>query len=299
MKYLTIIAISIFQFSCNAQDKYGLRDQALPMNSFSELEKQNLQNLRDDWLEVSDKFIISATSDQGPLLNLLFDSMALDRPISTEDMAKGLIPIDYDWLKDKPIDKLGILGNDWRNKSINPNYVYATKENFEFFIFNYEGEEVFSFARTDTLGNDQVFHYNATFCFIYTQKNIGYFLLTRNEKNKPWTDFRIYSLSGEPLTSWKKREIVDNELAYSQDVDVFFGGVIQRNYEKNTVEIISFNGDEIFSMKNCEIKFQPTFPRYGLYKVMDIKNRKAYLVNFQGEKIEIEFDNNYKLVKLK
>lgn len=276
---LLIITLVITSSSC-AQDQPLYAGEATSPYEFNETELQCLAKLQNDFVAISNKYVISGLSSETPSFNILLDSIGLGAVTKQKHTYKRLNQSDLDWVKNTDIVRFGFPTNDWGGKSLNEEIIYAAEKNYRFSIYNKEGDRLFTMPQSDTL-DDEVWHYGINANIIAADKEVGYLTVYRtcNKKNING-DYRIFTLRGEPLTSWKK--------AGPGVFDAIFAAYIDYSKSNLTATIISTKGDTLFSCNNCGQKRMAGFLNRGVYMFLLRDEDKAQLINFRGRKKDVQ-----------
>ena len=272
---------------------------------FTKSEQENLKQLRRQWLSLGERYVIFSNNNND-FTNILFEGLedSIYKAIAPDYDSRGEFDASkLDWVKNKNFISFGIPGNNWSGQSLNSELVYA-KTTASFFIYDKYGKLLFSFPTKNTSINGEKYRFTANFGLIYPPENIGCFVLTRYKHKKATIDFRIYNLRGEALCSWKRKKtelLTDRHLFINDtlggfhhhfdidpdlDVDPYFGAYV---YEDTThcIQIISFDGDTLFSKKQSQLK---DISGWGVYEVisLDKKVTTSTLINFMGKQIQTQ-----------
>ncbi|GAB5557937.1 MAG: hypothetical protein SchgKO_21500 [Schleiferiaceae bacterium] len=292
LKALGLAVMAFWISSCTAQPEkpdYGLHDPS--EKSFSEAELNQLNALKSDWMALSDRYILSVNYRGNASYNLRLDSVG-DGPMRSDGKWNELVPVNYPWIEEKGVMRLGFLPNDWRGRAINKDVVYTVFPRQVFSIFDAAGNEMFSYSAKDTLADGTVWFYDLSLVEIDFQNLKGCLVLSRNDDKLQQRDFRIYDLKGKPLTSWKEYDRAP--FNYQRGWDPFLGWV-ESNPEDSTFRITSFAGEKVFEANGVVTRHQTTFPPFGMYRLYDMKKKKSFLVNPEGKSIEVPYGAVYRI----
>lgn len=255
--------------------EYGLHDSSTAPYNFTKSELIKLYHLRDTLIKHSNRFILSSYSQDEPSYNILLDSICMGR-WKGEEKNQSLYSFkvtDLKWAKDEDIRSTVTAAVRWDNKSNNNDTTYIIKSQQKTSIFSKEGEQLFSFPSIDTIANNVIVNFSASYFFLDAYYDIGCFVLHRNNLSEKKSYFRIYSLRGSPLTTWKLNSKHCN-------IDPYLQAYIYRSH--NQVSITSFGGDTIFSRYFSQIR--SLFP--GVYHIENNDGRNL-LINFSGKSVSV------------
>ncbi|MFT5580936.1 MAG: hypothetical protein ACI9G9_000175 [Psychromonas sp.] len=295
IKRVLIIQMVIlkFGFSSFSQDTYNLHGNATDISSFTDNELSNLKQLRQDWIDIGENFLLNPINPDNIIYNIFLDSISPFDPKNPQYVINDgkFLASELNWTKKYNFLHFGIVGNNWSGHSLNENLIYTVDSIYTFFIFNRQGQELFSFPTYDTLENGQIFEFYANYAFTLPSKNVGCFILNRINKKTHSTAFRIYDLLGKPLCSWKTKDI-------NWQIDPYFGGYITSTYDN--VEILSFTGENLFSKNNCRLIPVNSSSQKGIYEIIDNVEYEFLLLNFLGKQVKCKQRNkrnlhNYKI----
>ncbi len=268
----------MISYSSCAQENDFLTGEAMPAFEFTNEELENLDKLQNQLAAISDQYFVSALGPGTPSFNVLLDSICIGAIKKEKRKYKRLNRSDLDWVRNTDIVRFGFPTNDWSGKSLNEEIIYAAEQNYRFSIYNKKGKRLFTMPQSDTLNDDEIWHYSISASLIAADKEVGYLTVYRtcNKKNING-DYRIFTLRGEPLTSWKK--------AGPGVFDAIFGAYVNISKPNLTVAIITTKSDTLYSCTNC---FQKRIGRPGAYMFLLRDEGKAQLLNFQYTTTDVE-----------
>jgi len=317
--FLLVFNLSVFKSI--SQNKLNPDLFTPSSNLFTQSEQENLNQLRQQWLSLGKRYVIFSTNNND-FTSILFEALedSIYKAIEADYESRGEFDAsELHWVKDKNFISFGIPGNNWRGKSLNSELVYAKTE-ASFFIFDKNGNSLFSFPTKNTNINGEEYRFTANFGLIYPPENIGCFVLTRYNHNKATIDFRIYNLRGEALCTWKRKktDLLTNRRLFVNDtlggvyhnfdidpdldIDPYFGGYVYEDTTHN-IQIISFDGDTLFFKEHSRLN---NISSWGVYEVisLDEKSSTSTLINFIGKQIQTQHKphkysskNYYKYIK--